>query len=475
MFPYTYFIVIPVAAAVLVSFLNKRPRAAAFFSLLPLAVCFVSAALRCANNAAADARVFSGEDIFSALMLSLIFLISFCVVWFASFTEKTGRKGTYFALILTAAAGMAGITVARDFFTTYVYLEVIAVCSFTLIAFYNKPEGTEGAIKYFYLSSLASIAIIFAIAILFLYAGGTSFAHLKDAMTDNINGGPAVINVFLGIMACGFMVKTGLVPFHTWTPDAYAGASTPVSAFLAGIVTKAAGAYTLIKITVMLGLVNHITAANPVGKSIMLFGTVSIIVGAVMALQQTNFKRMLAYSSISQMGYIFLAAGLATPLALMGAVFHLFNHATFKTSLFFNAGALETAAGTCNIKELYGLEKQMPYTSAFSLISMLSTAGVPPFSGFWSKLLIIAALWQAGFYLFAFIALFASVVTLAYFMRAQRNIFFGRAEGNMKTVKEVSFALLAPAGLFTVIIIAAGLYFPFMYNAFLEPFVRGLK
>ncbi|MCL2888204.1 MAG: NADH-quinone oxidoreductase subunit L [Elusimicrobia bacterium] len=476
MFSYTNFIIIPVAAAIIVSFLNKRPRAAAFVSLLALAACFALAnAVYFINHAGINTQeIFSGEDIFSVLMLGLIFLISFCVVWFASYTEKTDRKGTYYALILTAAAGMAGITVARDFFTTYVFLEVIAVVSFTLIAFYDKPEGTEGAIKYFYLSALASIAIIFAIAILFLYAGGTSFAHLKDAMAANVNGGP-VVNVFLGIMACGFMVKTGLVPFHTWTPDAYASASTPVSALLAGIVTKAAGAYTLIKITVMLGLVNHLTAVNPVGKSIMLFGTVSIIVGAVMALQQTNFKRMLAYSSISQMGYIFLAAGLATPLGLMGAVFHLFNHATFKTSLFFSAGALESAAGTCNIKELYGLEKQMPYTSAFSLISMLSTAGIPPLSGFWSKLLIIAALWQAGFYLFAFIALLASVVTLAYFLRAQRNIFFGRAEGKMKTVKEVSAGMLVPTGIFTFIIIAAGLYFPFMYNTFLEPFVRGLK
>ncbi|WP_424244038.1 multicomponent Na+:H+ antiporter subunit D [Elusimicrobium posterum] len=473
---YNLFILLPLVGAVICALL-KNKKLVFTAALLVLAGGFGLAVCEYITYDPAtlsSTEVFSGEDIFSILMLGLIYLVGFCVSIFAYYAETTKKKGTFFALILATVAGMCGITTTRDFFTTYIFLEVVAVCSFTLIAFYNKEESTEGAIKYFYLSALASTAIMFAIAILFLYTGGTSFEHLKNAMEVH-SANPLVINVFLGIMACGFMLKTGLVPFHTWTPDAYASASTPVSAFLAGIITKAAGAYTLIKITMVLGLANHLTALNPVGKTIMVFGAVSIVFGAILALQQTNFKRMLAYSSISQMGYIFLAAGLATPLGLAGAVFHLLNHATFKTALFFNAGALEAAAGTCNIKELYGLEKQMPYTSFFSLIAMLSTAGIPPLSGFWSKLLIIAALWQAGFYTFAFVALFASVITLAYFLRAQRNIFFGKAEGKMKEVKEVRFALLLPAGIFVFLIVAIGLYFPFVYNSFLEPFVRGLN
>ncbi|ACC98688.1 Putative Ech hydrogenase component [Elusimicrobium minutum Pei191] len=474
MLSFSNFILLPLAAAIIVSFFNRKPRLATGLTLFTFSIGLVYVLLAFLKNkaGAATMEVFSGEDIFTIMMLGLIYLVGLCVCWFAAYAEKTERKGTYYALILTATAGMCGITAARDFFTVYVFLEVIAVCAFTLIAFYNREKGTEGALKYFYLSSLASTAIMFAIAILFLYAGGTSFEHLKSVMASN-QANPVVINVFLGIMACGFMVKTGLVPFHTWTPDAYESASTPVSALLAGIITKAAGAYTLIKIAMMLGITNHLTAHNPVGKAIMVFGAVSIVAGSVMALYQTSFKRMLAYSSISQMGYIFLAAGLSTPLGLAGAIFHLFNHATFKTALFFNAGALESAAGTSNIKELSGLEKQMPYTSMMSLISMLSTAGIPPLSGFWSKFIIILALWQSGFYLFAFIALFASVITLAYFLRAQRNIFFGRAEGKMKEVKEVRAGMLIPAGIFVFIMIAVGLYFPLMYTSFIEPFIKG--
>ena len=139
-------------------------------------------------------------------------------------------------------------------------------------------------------------------------------------------------------------------------------------------------------------------------------------VGAIAALRQKNLKRMLAFSSISQLGYIVLAAGLGTPLALIAAIFHLFNHATFKTVLFLNSASLEHSAGTSDMEKLGGMEHAMPWTSWTSVIALLSTTGIPPLSGFWSKLLIIIALWAGGAKVYAMLALLFSVVTLAYFM-----------------------------------------------------------
>lgn len=469
------FIVIPITGAVFCAVLNEKPKGAFAVAALALLAGLVLTGLGYFTNVlAAPAEIFAGETILSLLMYVLFFSVGLAVAVVAYKAEKTHRKGTYYALLLTAVAGMCGIVLTRDFFSTYVFLEIISVTSFTMIAFYNKEASTEGAIRYFYLSSLASVFIIFSIAVLFYFTGSTSFEGLK-ALLDNAGRGSAVANIFLAVIACGFMIKTGLVPFHAWVPDAYQSASTPVSAFLAGIITKAAGAYTLIKIAMILGLSRHFTAGSSVGQALMLFAALSILLGAVGALRQVNFKRVLAYSSISQMGYIFLAAGLGTPLGLAGAVFHLFNHATFKTVLFFSAASLEAQAGSVNIKEIYGLEKQMPKTSFFTLIGMLSTAGIPPLSGFWSKLIIVVALWQAGYYVFAFIAVFASVITLAYFLRVQRNIFWGRAQGAMKDVKEASRWYLIPSGVFVAVIIAVGLYFPVLYNSFIGPLMRGLK
>ncbi|MDR1684541.1 MAG: NADH-quinone oxidoreductase subunit L, partial [Elusimicrobiota bacterium] len=158
-----------------------------------------------------------------------------------------------------------------------------------------------------------------------------------------------------------------------------------------------------------------------------------------------------------------------------GAVFHMFNHATFKTLLFFCAGNVKKAAGTTSMEDIHGLQSKMPYTSAMAAVGMLATAGLPPFSGFWSKLFIIAALWQAGFYGMAAAALFASVLTLAYFLKLQRGMFFGNPSANIADVKEKSLGFLLPCFVFAAIITGAGLYFPFMYNNFLEPLIKVLR
>jgi multicomponent Na+:H+ antiporter subunit D len=224
---------------------------------------------------------------------------------------------------------------------------------------------------------------------------------------------------------------------------------------LAGITTKVVGVYVIIRLMsdVFVGL------AAP-SQAFMLLGAFSIVVGAFAAIGQREMKRMLAFSSISQMGYIILAAGLATPLALIGAVVHFVNHALFKSLLFVNATAVEEQTGTTEFEKLGGLTEKLKVTGWTSVIGLLSTAGIPPLSGFWSKLLIIVALAMAGQWLYAALAVLMSLVTLGYFLILQRKVFFGKLREGFEELHEARGSLvgasLALAGLTT----ALGLLFP---------------
>jgi multicomponent Na+:H+ antiporter subunit D len=193
------------------------------------------------------------------------------------------------------------------------------------------------------------------------------------------------------------------------------------------------------------------------------------VVGALMALAQKDFKRMLAYSSISQVGYIILGLGAGPGLGFAGAVFHLFNHAVFKSLLFVNSAAVEQQSGTRDMDKLGGISARMPVTGTTSVLAMLSTAGIPPLSGFWSKLLIILAVWKAGHEGFAAVAVLASLLTLAYFLSMQRRVFFGKLTESCARLREAGFWALVPSLVLAGITIALGLLAPWLFGTFLLP------
>ncbi len=401
-------------------------------------------------------------DGLSLLLVTAIYLVAFCVTFFSAWFVPAGmpNRRAYYSLILVSVAAMTGVVTAADFFTLYIYIEVLAVTSFALISTDDSPKGLEGALKYFLLSFPASALILGGIAVLMMTLGSLSYDNLHIFMSSDVPAGPVVFGAAL--MMLGFLIKSGVAPFHMWTPDAYQGAYAPVSAHLAGIVTKISGVYAVVRMASLLRFFDG--RAQGLSALLMLLGLVSIAVGALAALRQTDLKRMLAFSSISQIGYIILAAGLGTPLALIGAVFHLINHATFKTVLFLNSASVEKATGTTDMDKLGGMEHAMPWTSWTSVIALFSTAGVPPLSGFWSKLLIILALWEAGLKGYAVIALLFSTVTLAYFVMMQRKVFFGRKSDAAAAATEVSAPLLAPAVLMSAAIVALGLLFPYVFS-----------
>ena len=392
-------------------------------------------------------------DALSIMLLMLIGLISFISILVARATLTDARQRYNFVnVLLIVLIGMNGMSLSTDLFSLYVFLEVTAVASFILIALQRSKESLEGTFKYIILSAVASILMVSAIALLLLTSGDTSFS----AVAAGVKGSPVHVftTIAIGLFLCGLFIKGGLVPFHGWVVGAYSTAPTATAVLLAGIVSKVA-IYALIRL-----VISVFGFGNGVNQVLLLVGAISAVVGALAALNQSDMKRLLAYSSISQVGYIVLALGCGTYLGILGAVFHFFNHAIFKSLLFVNSAAVEQRIGTTDMTKMGGLGGRMPWTGITATLGMLSTAGIPPLAGFWSKLIIIIALWQAGLVAYAIIAILISVLTLAYMLSMQRKVFFGQLREGFQEVREARMGLLVPAIILAAITLATGIIVP---------------
>lgn len=389
-------------------------------------------------------------DGLSAVVLMVIALVTLATIVFSA-GVPIGRRSGFNALVLLAVTGMNGLVMATDIFSIYVFIEIVSVCSFILIVYNMDDLGTEGSFKYMVLSAVATVFLLVGIATLFAITGDVSFRGLAAGLKSSA----PLAQFGLGFILFALALKAGLMPFHGWLPDAYTGAPVSVSILLAGVITKVAGVYTLMRIIIAVFGFSHSFSGL-----VMILGSISMTLAAFMALGQKDFKRMLAFSSISQVGYILMSFATGTTIGLIGAVFHFFNHAVFKSLLFLNAGAVETATGTRKLDELGGLAAKMPVTGITSIIGFLSAAGIPPLAGFWSKLFIIIALWSSGYHFYAILAVFTSVVTLAYLLYLQRQVFFGKVREGLEGIKEVSPLLYGPAILMAVTAVAGGLFYP---------------
>lgn len=463
------FIFIPLAVVIILNLLGPRlsGRKTAFISSMTVLVVQIIMSLTIGGKFWSEIDgVLKIERIidlkgnaYSPLMLFLIGLVALVSLSLA----KDFRDIDLFNfsnLVLIVALGMDGLVLVDDMFSLYVFLEITAVSTFILIAIQKGKKAMQGSFKYLFMSAVATVFILLGIALIFMYTGSLKFNDINSYFAG-INGTmplPVVCSCIL--LITGLLIKAGLVPFHGWVADAYSSSPMPVSILIAGIETKVSGVYSLLIVyTKVLG-------KNPtVGNILMIFGVVSIIVGALAAIGQDDFKNMLAFSSISQIGYIILGIGVGTPLAIAGAVFHFFNHAIFKSLLFVNSGAVETQTGTVKFKKLGGLASRMPVTGTTSILGLLSTAGIPPLSGFWSKFMIIAAAWQSGNQVFSAIALLSSILTLAYFLKLQRQVFFGEIAQGLEGVTEANNTFKYISIILSAITVAVGVLFPFIANS----------
>lgn len=369
------------------------------------------------------------------------------------------QRCNFASLLIVSITGMNATVLLSDFFSLYVFIEVTAVASFILIAMDRGLLAVEGALRYLILSAVATALMLGSAGLMLLAAGDTSF----DAIRSAIGGGAPLVRLGLGIFMLGLFIKGGTVPFHGWLPGAYSAAPAAVSVLLSGIVTKASGIYALIRIAWSVYVPDQ-----QISMVLLVAGTVSIVVGAVAAMGQTDLKRMFAYSSISQVGYIVLALGAGTELGVVAATFHLFNHSIFKSLLFVDSAAIESRLGSTDMTRMGGIGGKMRITGTTTTIAMLSAAGIPPFAGFWSKLLIIVALWQSAHVGFAVVAVLASLLTLGYFLVMQQKAFFGTPSTDVDALSEAKIGYLVPALVLAAITVLAGVLFPFLLDSSLS-------
>ncbi len=403
------------------------------------------------------------KDSLTAMMLLVVNVIGFLAVVFSfSYMKKFTSKPKYYCLFMLMIAGMNGVALTGDLFNLFVYLEVASIASYALVGFGVGDTELEASFKYIILGALASSLILLGVGVLYSVTGSLNMADigriLNGAMTNN------AILFAAGFFIVGFGLKAGLVPFHAWLPDAHPSAPAPVSAMLSGVLIKVLGVYSLIRVFYsVLGITSYYRTI------FIVLGLVSMFVGVFMGIGQKDLKRLLAFCSISQVGLIIVGIGIGTPLAIAGALFHLFNHAVVKSLLFLDSGSIEYTTGTKDLSKLGGLLKKLPVTGSTTAYGSLAMAGVPPFNVFWSKVIIIMAAVQAGHPVIAGLIIVESFMTLAMFIKVQRFALFGDLPAKLAKIKEAPFSMSFVLILLAVISIAAGLFSMNLFDSIFLP------
>lgn len=352
-------------------------------------------------------------DPFGAFMLIIVALISLTSLLFSvSYIRHLGSDWKYYALFMILVSGMNGVLITGDLFNLFVFTEIALFAAFGLVAYGGRAHEFEASFKYAVMASVSSSLILLAIAVVYSATSTLTMAHISVAMSSV---GPG-LKIWIGaLFLASYGLKAAIMPFHAWLPDAHSSAPAPISSMLSGVLIKTLGVYVLVRI-----FYNVLGAPQVFMTAFMILGTLSIVLGVILAIGQWDFKRLLAYSSISQVGYIFLGIGLNSTLGIAGALFHLLNHALFKSLLFYNAGSLEMGLGTRDLRKMGNITRLMPITAHSSMVASLAISGIPPFNGFFSKLLIIIAAVNAHQPVYALLAVVGSLLTLATFMKVQR-------------------------------------------------------
>ena len=421
-------------------------------------------------------------DGLSSLLLLAISVVSTAAMLFSvRYMEQYTAKAKYLSLFMLMVAGMNGVVLSGDIFNLFVFLEIASIASYALVGFGCEHEELEASFKYMVLGTIASIFILFAVALVYGNTGSLNMAYIsKSIQSSGLNAGLAFA---LGLFIAGFGLKAALVPFHAWLPDAHPSAPAPISAMLSGVLIKALGVYALARV-----VFNVFGISIPIGWLLIALGLLSMVAGVFLGIGQWDLKRLMAYSSISQLGYVVLGIGLGgliiakggnlayASLAILGGLFHLVNHAVYKSLLFLTSGSVEMSTGTRQMKQMGGLAEKMPVTRATCTVASASIAGIPPFSGFWSKLILVVAAIQAHFYWVAAIIVFVSLCTLIMYLKVQRYVFLGELPENLQQSKEAKNSMLVAMIFLACLCVLMGLLVlvPSLKQSILDPAVQVL-
>lgn len=500
--PLPVFVVLPLLAAfVLPMFARKgKPFATALGNAVTVALvvfaviaAFDLAHMRASGHGDAVARYEIGRwsiplginmvlDGLSCLLLLAVAVVSAAAMLFSvRYMEQYTAKSKYLSLFLLMVAGMNGVVLSGDIFNLFVFLEVASIASYALVGFGCEHEELEASFKYMVLGTIASAFVLFGVALVYGNTGTLNMAYASRAIAGSgVNPGLAFA---LALFVAGFGLKAALVPFHAWLPDAHPSAPAPISAMLSGVLIKSLGIYALARI-----VFNVFGTSVPIGWVLIGLGVASMVIGVFLAVGQWDFKRLLAYHSISQMGYVVLGIGLGALIlarggsvawasfAILGGLFHLVNHAVFKSLLFLTSGSVEMSTGTRQIKQMGGLAERMPLTRTTCTVASASIAGVPPFNGFWSKAILVLAAAGAGYYWLAAVTVLVSLVTLISFLKIQRYIWLGELPENLNGTRDNGGLMFLSMASLAAMCALMGLLLlvPVLRQELLEPAVTAL-
>lgn len=395
---------------------------------------------------------FSGFIILAASFFSLL-----VVIYSLKFFKEKNSSSQFYMYLLVSLSFVNGAVLANNLIILLFFWEGLLLTLFGMIAMGGRT-AFKTATKAF---------IIIAFSDLCLMAGIALTGHLAKTMVIseiNLPLGSLASLAFI-LLAIGAVSKAGSMPFHSWIPDAASDAPLPFMAILPASLEKLLGIYFLARICLDMFKLNPDSWLSIL---LMIVGAVTIFLAVMMALVQKNYKKLLSYHAISQVGYMILGIGTALPIGIVGGLFHMLNNALYKSCLFLTAGSVEKQVGTTDLEKLGGLIKKMPLTFVLFTIAALSISGVPPFNGFFSKELIYHAARERGL-IFYIVAVVGAFLTAASFLKLGHAVFLGKPRQEYKEVKEAPIAMLVPMGILALTCVIFGIFNYLPLNNFIQP------
>lgn len=395
-------------------------------------------------------------DELNAYLLILVTSISTITLMAAgkSLTKEISEsKITYFYIAyMLCLTGLLGIVATGDAFNVFVFLEVSSLASYTMIAMGNDRRSLWASYQYLIMGTIGATFILIGIGLMYMMTGTLNMYDLAERLPE-VEHTKTIFTAFAFFLV-GVCLKLALFPLHLWLPNAYAYAPSIATVFLAATATKVA-IYVLLRFIFSVYGFEFSFAHLPLTEILVSLGLLGVIAASIVAIYQTNVKRLFAYSSVSQIGYMILGIGVGSKTGLTATMLHLFNHALMKSAIFLALAGVVYRVGSVNIKAFAGLGRQMPWTMAAIVVGGLSLIGVPLTVGFVSKWYLVLALLESNMWPVAVLVLVGSLLAMAYIWRLVEVAYFKPALQNNQAYKEAPLAILIPAWIFVI----ANIYF----------------
>lgn len=370
-------------------------------------------------------------DEFSALMTLVVLTLSILIIIYSlkdlEHEIESSRMYSYYTLVFLLIFSMIGMIFTNDMFNLYVFMEILSITSVAIIAIKKKKDTLMASMKYLMMGAIGSVTVLMGIALIYMVTGQLNMSAINEEISAVWRLYPRNILLAMGFMITGFSIKAAIFPLHNWLPDAHSTAPTPSSALLSGLVVKA---YIFSIAKIMYRVVGkNISVDIGIADYLIIFAVLSMMMGSVFALTQRDIKRRLAYSSVSQIGYIFLGLALASEMGFSAALFHVVSHAFMKSALFLSAGSIIYLTGKRDVKNLDGIGYEMPITMTVFSIGVLGMIGIPGTSGFMSKWYLGLAVLDAGHPELLIVLLLSSFLNALYYLPIIVSAFLRESPG----------------------------------------------